>query len=185
MDSVLEQVPHYIGWLCVNLAVPYLFPLAVVRLVQQWRMALSPQQAERLRLTYLLKEAQLSLVNVAVAAVGVYELFPVPATATLPSLRYFFFAVLIGMIALNTLLFVFGTVIGNPPVAQTVTAGVTWKVWQQNYPMGAWSIRLGVVSALVAFGAHFVVFSDEHGHQKAAQINAVNDPTPSSKAASH
>jgi hypothetical protein len=185
MDSMLEQGPHYVGWVFVNLVVPYIVPLAIVRLVQKWRLALSDEQAGRLRLTYLLKEAQLSLVNVAVAAIGVYGLLPVPASAAVPSLRYFFFAVLIVLIALNTLLFVFGTVIGSPPVETVVTAGITWKEWQGYYPMGAWSIRLGVVSALVALGAHFVVFSDEQGHQKAAQIKGAESSATSCETATH
>lgn len=184
MDAALDLTGHMVAWIAVNLVVPYLLPLALIRLMQQWRAALTPAQYARLRLTYLVKEAQLGLVNVAVAALGIYELLPVPSFAAWPSVRYILFALFTLMLLVNTLLFVWGTVIGNPEVESAVLPGVGWNEWRQHYPMGAWSIIFGFVTAALATAAHFVVYSDEQAHRKSAQIHSPTQAGPAQTAGS-
>ena len=147
------------GWVFANVLVPYLFPFLIVKVMQGWHLNLKPEQLERLRLTYLLRDAQLSIGSVAIASASFYELLGTPELARHP--LWVSLTVALGLLLVaNAVLFVCGTAIGSPSPADVVQAGISTREWLKSYPMAAFSMYLAVAVSICAFVAH--VFTDEH-----------------------
>ena len=154
----------HFGWLVANILVPFLFPLLIILLMQHLLLDLKDEQRERMRLTYLLREAQLSVASLAIASAAFYEILHKPAVLQ----EVWGVVLLIATIILgifNAILFVCGTVIGSTvPKAQS---GINFKEWRKQYPLADASIWLAIATSLAAFVAHIVV--DEHHSVGTAQ----------------
>lgn len=149
----------HVGWVIANILVPYLFPFMVVKVMQKWHLDLKPEQLERLRLTYLLRDAQLSIGSVAIASASFYELLASPDLAGHPI--WITLTVALGFLVLfNAILFVCGTAIGSPSPADVVQSGITMAGWLKTYRMAASSLYLALAVSACAFAAH--VFTDGH-----------------------
>jgi hypothetical protein len=153
------DVLGHAGWIFANIVVPYLFPFIVIRALQKLKLDLKQEQHERMRLTYLLREAQLSVGSVAIASAGMFELLSTPDVIRTP-LGVTLTVALGLLLVANAILFVCGTIIGSPPPVEAVQAGVSRRQWMESYPMAAGSLYLAVAVSLCAFGAR--VITDEH-----------------------
>lgn len=168
---------HFVLWSVVNLGVPYGLPFAAVRVMQHWKLDLTERQRSRLRITYLLKEAQLSLTNVAIAAVALFELKSAPQEVRDSVAAEIIMFALIGLILWNACLFVGGTVIGNPPVEEAVTGKTTLADWKIAYPLGWQSLQLAAGVSLLALAVHVTVYLAEHAAKQSAKVE--NHPAAS------
>ena len=144
---------EHVWWAGANILFPFLVPVFLFRFIQ-WigHGQGSPEQQERLRITYLLKEGQFGLSGGAVAAAAFYELM-----STSGALNYILGkALLVSLIvlgALSILVFVIGTVFVAPPPI-LITKNTDYLTWLKTYRVGAASIYLAAAVAFCACVAH-------------------------------
>jgi hypothetical protein len=145
----MEGMPSLIGWIVANLVLPYTFPLLLIKGIQRLNLDLQSHQLERMRLTYLLREGQLSLVSVAVSAASFCDIVGAEA---IHSWRGKALIALLGLLFFsNGLLFVLGTVVGTPPAVSTnITEATTYRDWLKIYKMGAASLYLAFAVCVCA-----------------------------------
>ena len=157
----MDLLVHYLAWLGVNLAIPFLLPLALVKLIQHGGFQLTDGQRERLRLTYMLKDAQLCLAGTGIAAVAIYEYLSAEHVKT-PRLAGLLVAFLIALLGVNAIYFVWGTIIGTPPVNKVITKDTAFAEWRLLYPLAWLSMVFSIATGICAFAMHVVVFSSDH-----------------------
>jgi hypothetical protein len=161
-ENQKELLVAEFGWLFANIFIPYLFPLAVIKFLQLCRLDLKPEQHSRMRLTYLLREGQLSVGSIAIAAAALYELLSKPNAIN--GLLGIALLVCVGLLVIaNSILFVIGTVIGSPEPADAVQPTTTVKQWAAAYPIATISIVLAAIGSVAAFVAHTHVESHKTG----------------------
>ncbi len=144
----------HVWWAGANILFPFLVPIFLFRFIQWISHGQgSPEQQERLRITYLLKDGQFGLSSAAVAASAFYELI-FTAGALAHPLGKSLLVSLIVLGALSILVFVLGTVFVAPPTTELVTTTSDYVGWFKAYRAGAASILLAVAVAICASVAH-------------------------------
>lgn len=144
----------HLWWAGANILFPFLVPIVLFKFIQWVSFGLgTPDQQERLRITYLLKEGQFGLSSAAVSAAAFYELMFTPGALAHP-LGKTLLVSLVVLGFLSILVFVLGTIFVAPDVKRNVTVETSYAQWFTMYRAGAASILLAVAVAFCAFVAH-------------------------------
>lgn len=148
----------HVAWAMVNLGVPFIGPIFVVKII---RILLSEKThselRKRLRVTYLFREGQYALTSIAVVAASVYELSELGEWSQRSKLWLAGFAFLLLIAAM---LVVIGLIAETEDPESAIPPGTgvlrlsTISRWIQTYRVGAATALLALPVCVLAYQVH-------------------------------